>query len=292
MGINLFENKPFRVYSADCFIDSNIVTGVGAYFITDKQLLFKSYLRNEEDDGRDMYGHPKIFKEIDEKIYDDNEMNPNTNRRPYNIYIYMSKNYYSGYMQFLISLPETGYISLSEYIFLSNVLDELDEFNKYRNLSEDKCKYISILKSDKDYEDLNVIEAKRVIRGCTIGHQNLHKEKMIGELQGEDDITGEVLSEDDIIRVISYYIDFSKCNDFNDLLNMMNLCDRYYNDSYYHDFFVKIFPNYLATYNIVDKINRLNIDNIIISGLSFDNIYETLNNIYNRYSSTFSGIKR
>ncbi len=281
--MNIYENKPFRVYRADYF-GGNITSTAGVYFITDKQLLFKSFVRTEEDGGRqNIVGHPKMIREIDELIYDDNEKDLNTDRRPYNTYIYLSKDYESKdkFMQFVISLPENGYISLSEYLLLCKTLDELDEYNKYECLPKEKCKYINVLNDDNDdivYYDVE--GARKKISECVIGYPELHQEKIDSDMLRKKGIHGELLSDDEIEEIIRKYIDFSKCNSVNDLLRIMKLCDRYYNDSYYHDYFLKVFPNYLEVKHLIEEMN-FSSDNMTIVGVSLNNIYDVLSSYYN-----------
>ena len=285
--MNIYENKPFRVFSADYF-GGNITSTAGVYYITDKQLLFKSYARTEEDGGREnLSDHSQIIREIDGLIYDDNDMDSKTDRRPYNIYIYMSKDYYSDFMQFVISLPESGYISLSQRIFLCKVLDELDEYNKYVCLSLEKCKYISVFNNDDDdTKYFNVEEARTKISECVTDYQELHLEKIDGDVLEKNGIYGKTLSDDEIEKVIRKYIDFSECNSVNDLLRIMKLCDRYYNDSYYHDYFLKVFPNYLEVEHLIKEMKP---DNMNVVGISLNNIYDVLSG---NYSETNGNKKR
>lgn len=277
--MNIYENKPFRVFSADYF-GGNITSTAGVYYITNKQLLFKSYARTEEDGGREnLSDHSQIIREIDGLIYDDNDMDSKTDRRPYNIYIYMSKDYYSDFMQFVISLPESGHISLSQRIFLCKVLDELDEYNKYVCLAEKKCKYISVFNDDDDdTKYFNVEEARTKISECVTGYQELHLEKIDSDMLEKNGIYGKTLSDDEIEKVIRKYIDFSECNSANDLLRIMKLCDRYYNDSYYRDYFLKVFPNYLEVEHLIKEMKP---DNMNVVGISLNNIYDVLSSYYN-----------
>ncbi len=267
MRKNIFVNKPYLVYSNDRSNSEDIST-IGVYFITDKQLVFRTSKVKEEDGN-----HPAIIKDIDSKIYENNEIDSDTNRRIYNAYIYLYKHNYRGDMQFLISFPENGYISLGQYIFLSKTLMELNDFNVYQCLSGDKCKYISILIGSKEYYELNINDAMGIIKRCFIGYQELHQEKIIGE----------VLNEDELSRIIKYYVDFSRCININDLNNIMLICEKYYNDSYYHDSFIRVFPNYLNVYNLVNEINKLDIDNIVVGDLSLENVYDVLSGIYDEY---------
>ena len=291
MGINIYENKPFRVYNADYF-SNNITSSIGLYFITDKQSLFMSSIRTIDNGIRnENFGHRDFIRKIDGIIYDDNEMDPDFNLRTYNTYIYLFKDYESRYMHYLISLPENEYISLSEYMLLNKALDELEEYNKHVCLPEEKCKHISILIGDIEEDDKNVDEARSILRKFTIGYPELHKETTDDYVLRKNGISGETLSEDEIIVVIKNYVDFSKCNSFNNLLRLMELCDRYYNDSYYCDFFLKVFPNYLEVAKLVNEIIGLNISDFELDNLTFDNIYDTLNSIYSNYRAIFCNIK-
>ena len=282
--MSIYDNRVFQVYADLYGDDYGTIGNLGVYFITDKQSAFEMRMWIKESNwNNDEPNHPEIINSIDKKIYDESIINEfdDTYRRKYNAYIYLYKDHICNLSSFLIAFPENGILSISQAAFLCKALDELMEYNKYEGLSDDKCASISLLAGSKDYNDINVEKAKKIIKGFVNGFQEFHKEEIIGQ----------VLNNEDIVKMIRQYIDFSKCNNINDLINIMDLCEKYYQDNYYHAFFINLFPNYLEVNYLVNEIKKLNVENMTFSGLSFDNIYGILNGIYDNYRVSSSDKK-
>lgn len=277
MSISIYENKPYRVYTDDNKSDYGTISTIGVYFITDKQSVFSSYMITEEDNDRTgITTHPGIIRSIDEKIYGDEGLDPETSRRIYNTYICLYKDEHDGNKAFIISLPENGYISKAQYYFLTRALMELKDFNDYQCFPGDKNKYISILIGDKEYDDLSVDEVIEKINNCVIGYQELHQEKIIGD----------VLTSDELLNVIKYHIALSSCKNLDDLALSMDICKKYYDDSYYHDSFIKLFPDYERALSIFNDMRYLNMSDVKFDNLSFENIYTVLKDSYEDYWKT------
>ena len=270
--MNIYDNRVYQVYNDEYSEEYGAISTLGVFFITNKQLVFESQMWTEENNYlRNGPTHPGIVESIDEKIYDNPVNNQDTFRREYNAYIYLYKDNNKGKCSFLIFFPENGILSASQYVFLCKTLDELEEYIKYTKLLDDSGELsISILTGGIENDDLSIEETRKRINEHMIGFQEIHEERIIGE----------TLSDDKIDEVIRKYIDFSKCNSVNDLLGIMKLCDRYYNDSYYRDYFLKVFPNYLEVKQLIDEMN-FSSDNMTIVGVSLNNIYDVLNGYYN-----------
>ena len=193
-----------------------------------------------------------------------------------------------------IELPSNNELSKSQYMFICKILDEVDKFNsEVPDKRKVDIKYFlknpEFLSSDfSDIEPENVDDVKRILLNFVTKDVHFDKEKIVGEV-----FPGEV-----IIDNMMFHININACRTFIDLIKVMELCDRYYNDDYYHDLFIKMFPNYENVVLLFEKIKYINqndfdLNKIIFNDLSFENIYDVLSSIcdYYGFNNTNLGVR-
>ena len=250
LSLNLYD---YLVYSQD-----KSVRGVG--LITDKQYIFYTQLDNSDI----------TLDEIYTKL--ENEIHPNDQRdgfkaiRDNNIHIASVGH------ELIIYLPDNKLLSLNQYKYIINMLNEVDRFNKENNTN------ILLYASDprlleREIRTRDINEFKEKISSLVT------KEFVIDE----ESIIGSTLDNNSIIESMRYHIDLEDSLCLLDVKVSLKRCNKYYNDSYYKEYLLNIFPDFIEVYNL---INRFNYDDLLdeVSGVNYSNVKDILLSKLNDYS--------
>lgn len=257
------ENEIYDFYDFDPWYSPTL----GVVYITDKQYAFDKRIGNVR------VRHNDIIDSLDAKIHpNENPKDREIAARDNNAYIYLYGNYYMNISIFnmYINLPANNEFSLSQYMFLCNMLDKVHAYIKEKNkkveiiVSSLNEKFRDII-DDKDIQSIKDNLLKRVTK-------SIHFE--------EEVVVGKTLPEEIRTKAMLFHINLDGHKSISDLTKSMDMCDMYHKDSFYHDLFCKVFPNYLEVRNLIDKIIDLGYKDLEINDLTIDNIYDKLNEIY------------
>ena len=241
------------------------VPKIGIAYISDKQyIVYKTY-----DDDKQNNNHPKLIDKVDKWVYPDdwsNSASESENVRRDNIAYIDLYNNNDDVVFAYIHLPGNMELSYSEYLFIKSFLDVINSNN---------CNIeVKVITSNPKYlpedNEKGIDHIKKKLEEFVTKNVHFDNERIVGQ----------TLSKEDILKSISFHINLSDCKSFCDLINVMGICDRYYNDSYYRDYFLRVFPNYLEVKQLIDEMN-FSSDNMTIVGVSLNNIYDVLNGYYN-----------
>ena len=99
----------------------------------------------------------------------------------------------------------------------------------------------------------------------------------------EESIIGSTLDNNSIIESMRYHIDLEDSLCLLDVKVSLKRCNKYYNDSYYKDYLLSIFSDFIEVYNL---INRFNYDDLLdeVSGVNYSNVKDILLSKLNDYS--------
>lgn len=256
-------------------IDPGDVPKIGIAYITDKQyIVYKTFAETRD------INHFGLIDKIDEWVHPGDWIKGNRKfervKRENNVYIDLYNNYVDAIFAY-IHLPVNMELSYSEYLYIESFLDCVDAINskissKNRNI---EVKVITInpryLNEDNKKGIKHIKEKLRELVTKDISFS-------------EERIVGSTLPRKDILESISFHVDIKGCKNLVDLYRAMNVCDKYYNDDYYRDLFLSVFPNYPEVGVLFNEIRKSCIGPIIFDNLTFANIYDTLSNIYNNYA--------
>lgn len=73
-----------------------------------------------------------------------------------------------------------------------------------------------------------------------------------------------------------YHIDLESSMLLIDIKVSLDRCNMYYNDTYYKDYLIKLFPDYLEVSNIIKNFSDDDLFNMEVSNINFSNIKDIL----------------
>ena len=232
----------------------------GVSLITDKQCIFYTQLDNSD------ITHDEIYTKLE------NEIHPNDVRDGFKAIRNSNIHIASVGHELVIYLPDNKLLSLNQYKYLCNMLNEVDRFNKENNT--DILLYASY-----------PILLERVIKTRDI---NEFREKISSLVTkefaiDEEIIIGSRLDDNSIIDSMMYHIDLEDSLCLLDIKVSLKRCNKYYNDSYYKGYLLSIFPDFIEVYNL---INKFDYDDLLdeVSGVNFNNIKDILLSKLSDYS--------
>ena len=250
LSLNLYE---YLVYSQD-----KSVRGVS--LITDKQYIFYTQLDNSD------ITHDKIYTKLE------NEIHPNDKRdgfkaiRDNNIHIASVGH------ELVIYLPDNKLLSLNQYKYIINMLNEVDRFNKENNTNILLyAVYPRLLKGVIKTRDINEFKEKI---------SSLVTKEFIIE---EESIIGSKLDDNNIIESMRYHIDLENALCLLDIKVSLKRCNKYYNDSYYKEYLLSIFPDFIEVYSLINKFDYNDLLDEV-SGVNYSNVKDILLSKLNDYS--------
>lgn len=242
----------------------------GAGVITDKQYIF--YTQVLEDDYRT---HNDIEIDIENTIHPDNQK--------YGWDAYYENHAYVASLgkELIISMPENGELSAAQASFIIDILEQVD---KYETNKENYQSKIEIQYFDTTNSIVNTINDIKSLKKTI---QNRITEKITIE---EEVIIGTTLSKEKIKTNLLTNLDFKKCTNLKEVVDNINKCSIYYQDSYYRDIFLEIFPNYIEIKEIIKIFSGLDIEQEKVENITFENIkeviYTSIKNIF-KHKNTY-----
>ena len=203
------------------------IRGVG--LITDKQSLFYSQI-----DPHDNSTHEWIAMDLEHEIHPKLKVKGALLVRPENIH------YFSMGKELIIDLPEDLKFTMSQYLFLEELLDQIEEYNK-ENPKEKKVWILINCSGNhfRNYDTYNVLEIKKELQTMVTKDFIIEEEKIIGNTH----------SKEQIIKNMLYQIDLD------DLENSSDRIKQYYKDTYYKKYLLEIIDKYNIT-NVNIKKNK------------------------------------
>lgn len=225
----------------------------GVVVITDKQSIF--YMQPDNDYGT----HDMLYSKIENEIHPNNKKDGLHAFRDDNIHIASVGH------ELVIYLPESRRLSLSQYNFLEDIFNQVDIYNKDTNSN---LLLYSLYPSSFNgrMKTRNIDEIKDKIFRLVTKEINIEEEKIIGRK----------LDSNHIINNMIYHIDLESSILLIDIKVSLKRCKMYYEDSYYKDYFIKLFPDYIEVSNIIKKFSDEELFNIEISDINFTNIKDIL----------------
>ena len=153
-----------------------------------------------------------------------------------------------------IDLPNSGHLSKMQSFFLIDILNQIEMVN---NEIEDNNKKICVgfytyntRYEDTFFDPYDIQKMKRAIKNLVTSNICLEKEKIVGE----------TLSDDIIIRSITYHIDPSKYHSSIDLINYKKILETFYEDDYFNKYLLMVIPNYEIIIKLIEIIGIYDVE--------------------------------
>ena len=252
------KNFSLNLYDYLVYCKNESVRGV--CLITDKQYIFYTQLDNSD------ITHDEIYTKLE------NEIHPNDVRDGFKAIRNNNIHIASVGHELVIYLPDNKLLSLNQYKYIINMLNEVDRFNKENNT--DILLYAS-------YPRLleRVIKTRDTKKFKEKISSLVTKEFIIEE----ESIIGIRLDDNSIIESMRYHIDLENALCLLDIKVSLKRCNKYYNDSYYKEYLLSIFPDFIEVYSL---INKLDYDDLLdeVSGVNYNNVKDILLSKLNDYS--------
>ena len=252
------KNLSLNLYDYLVYSQNKSVRGVS--LITDKQYIFYTQLDNSD------ITHDEIYTKLE------NEIHPNDKRdgfkaiRDNNIHIASVGH------ELVIYLPDNKLLSFNQYKYIINMINEVDRFNKENNTNILLyASYPRLLERVIKTRDINEFIEK--IFGLVTKEFSIEEESIIGSK----------LDDNSIIESMRYHIDLENALCLLDIKVSLKRCNKYYNDSYYKEFLLSIFPDFIEVYSL---ISRFNYDDLLdeVSNVNYSNVKDILLSKLNDYS--------
>ena len=126
------------------------------------------------------------------------------------------------------------------------MLNEVDRFNKENNTNI--LLYASYLNlSQRVIKTRDTNEFREKISSLVT------KEFVIDE----ESIIGNTLDNNSIIESMKYHIDLEDSLCLLDVKVSLKRCNKYYNDSYYKDYLLSIFSDFIEVYNLINRFSQV-----------------------------------
>ena len=186
------------------------------------------------------------------------------------IYIFAIADY------FYINFPDDGTLSMNQYKYLCDVLDQIDKFNN--ESSERKKTHITFFgrtelqnKFIREFDEVqDISKMKEKLKKLITPSVDIQKEVIIGK----------TLSEEELTQSILFNIGIKDIMTVDEVRLMLKMCTKYYSNENYRDAFLKIFPKYEEISLLVELLYRLeNVAGVgLLDSLSFHNMPDIFNN--------------
>ena len=196
------------------------IRGIG--LITDKQSIFYSQI----EDG-DYRAHEWVASDLEDTIH------PNEKKEGWDKIRGENMHFFSMGWELIVDLPLSDTITISQYDFLVEVLNQVKKYNE----EYPQYKIWILISTDSEYlrnhsrfdiDDI-IQKLKNLIKK---DNQNIYEERKIGKVR----------SNKEIINNIIFTIDLESVKTIENLKKRFYIIEKYYNDNYYHKYIIEIFP--------------------------------------------------
>ena len=234
----------------------------GVAVITDKQYVF--YSQVEENDYTT---HDGIFIKIEGELHS-NGATANWNDIRQNDMFVASLG-----KELIIFLPSNKELSMSQYSFLCDILDQVIKFNSEQEKEDQIEIYVWGAKNISEEKHTDIEKLKKDL------YANVTKSIVINE----EKIIGKTLDRETIINNIKYHIDIESVKNLSDLKAFLIRCMNYYSDSFYKEIFKSMFKDFEQVREIMSIFYLCGID-LKIQNATLDNIlsllFQNLNSVF------------
>ena len=230
--------------------------GVGV--ITDKQSIFYTELVNVN-----LSNHEWIAMDIETSIHDENPKGYLC-LRPENIH------YFSLGKELIIDLPNNGELTLSQFNFLLDILEQVKKFNKENNT---RTNILVGCIDNNHFVDYNPYDIDAIIKELS---------EMItkGIKIEEENIIGKIIDIDKQKENILFQLDLENCKTMYDIACFLKKCTMYYQDNYYGKIFNSLFSNFKEVFELFSKLDDF--EQELTTNVTYDNLLEELNKYINK----------
>ena len=223
----MIDNESLKLSVYEYYVHSLKKSTRGVGLISDKQSIFYSQVL--EGDNKT---HENIITELEYYIHPGDKREGWDSIRDYNIH------FFSTGEEFIMDLPKGDIITISQYNFLCEILDNVKKFNK----SYPKYKIWFFISTDskylKTYNRFDAEDIKEKLKNLIVKDNKTIEEELI---------IGKINNKDEIIKNMIYTINLNSLDDLNDKIEIIN---RYYGDSFYHNYLLEILNYYNTKFNI------------------------------------------
>ena len=187
-------------------------------------------------------------------------------------------------VELVIFMPDDGKLSYSQAEFIINELNIVEKFNdNEENTRKIKIDLYDSLGKESKYditskEDIKMLKDKIKSEVTHNIIPSSKTEKIIGDTLSDEEIKNNILSNLNINNVHSV----------SDLHSLLGDCFDYYQDSYYKNIFLGLFPNYLNIKGLYYLLYELGVLDEKIENATLENIEEKT---YNIIKSSFKNVK-
>ena len=160
-----------------------------------------------------------------------------------------------------VQFPFSGKISKSQQLIIDQILDDFKKANTDRDSNQSKKIYFDT--PSGILEDVDQI--KETLKKLPTPDVHTSKENIIGITPDKDDIKESII----------YNLDFESTETMINLASRVKLAQKYYDDPYYHDILLEVFPNFekmneFSNYIVANKFSDLKIE-----GMHLEDVEET-----------------
>ena len=235
----------------------------GVAVITDKQYLF--YSQVEKDDYKT---HDNIYVEIENNFHPSSASSDWSALRQNDAYAA------SLGRELIIFLPANKQLSMSQYFFICDILDQIIKFNNEQTENNRICLYVAGAKEISEDIQTDLEKLKELLYKSVTKDININEEKIIGK----------TLDKETIIKNIKYHIDIESVKNIFELKSFLIRCMQYHNDTYYKDIFYSVFKDFKKVKELMPIFYICHLENEILENVTLDNV---LNLMINKLDKLF-----
>lgn len=233
--------------------------GVGV--ITDSQSIFYTQFLDKSYDKT----HDNIATNIEDIIHHQRDGKFYENH----VYVFAILDY------FCINFPSNGMLSLNQYKYLCDILDQVNKYNS--ETTDDKKIHIDFMAENNTYDkfiqefekEQDISKIKERLRSLITHDIHLDEEVIIGKKLSDEELTESML----------FHMGLKNTMSLDEIRLMLKMCVQYFSNKNYRDMFLKIFPNYENVSSLVELLFRIDEAGIgILSNFSFNNMYDIIKN--------------
>ena len=245
-------------YFKKCSRENSYYRGVGV--ITNKQMVYYSQTKDH-----DIYdSHFDLAQGLESAIYPDDKRDFYQGDYKNDVFLFSVGNSLS------IDLPDNGLLSKMQADFLLNVIDQVEKVNS--EIEDDRKKiYIDFFAKSEEYlrEEVDKYDFDRmrqIIIASISDKIYFEKEEIIGKTQ----------THDEVINSIKYHLSKIEIIKAQDLSCLRDVMFQFYDDDYYKQYILEIFPNCKEIINLMNMVMKFDIE---MPNFEIENISDFLSNI-------------
>ena len=169
-------------------------------------------------------------------------------------------------------MPSNVDLTLSQYHFLLDILNQVKKYNKENNT---RTHILVACEDQHHFTTYNPFEIDEIIKEL--------QELITKTIKIEDEIIiGKTLSNDIQKENMLFQLNLDNCKTINDLLEFFKKAKMYYEDNYYGELLDSLIPNLLELWDYIPKL--LELDNLqeLDNSLTYQNLKKELESNINK----------